>query len=139
MATMGGPSHNEQFYINRMNIFAMHTFALLTLGSVLTSFLTLSISTVYAQYYPLDNGEQVSTEQRIFCVQNEIYPCTQNNILAKQRVATNGPDYQQDPASPQSQMMIWLFLGVIIVAVISVAAMAIVVIKIKRPPHAKKV
>jgi hypothetical protein len=133
----------------------MLTTTLLTFGVALTAFLVTAIPSAHAQYFGGESGA-LTKEQLAFCEQYGINPCTQNNILAKERLlgAQNNPSGSETPMlstlgeptitengnNVSSQIpMDWSIIGIVIVAVVAVVAVAIVAIKIKHPTHAEKV
>jgi hypothetical protein len=99
--------------------------------SILGTF--ISITPAFAQYYS-QGSDPLTPDQIKFCQQNNIDPCTQNNILAKERVYTGGPGTRQtteqvNPLSPINM----LFLEIGIVSLIGAIAVAFVAKTVRRP------
>jgi len=128
-------------------------------------FLPSTVTFAYAQYYG-GGSESITNEQRDFCIKYEIDPCTEENILAKERVLTiqntqsgtspegsatppltnipsstiGGPTITDSGIDTQTQIPVdWSIIGIVIVAVVAVVAVAVVAIRIKRPATAEKV
>jgi len=118
-----------------------------------------------AQYYG-GGSESVTKEQQDFCIKYEIDPCTEVNILAKERVLSaqntqygNIPEGSGSPGGPTNTPsqtigeatvtdngyhppqipMDWSTIGIVIVSIVAVVAVSVVAIKIKRPATAEKV
>jgi len=85
-----------------------------------------------AQYMG-EGNEPLTKEQQDFCIKYEISSCTQNNILAKERVLS-APSIQNGDSPVDAPIPIdWSTVGIVIVAVVAVVAVAMVAIKVKRP------
>jgi hypothetical protein len=104
----------------------------------------LTKSSAYAQNFG-GGSEPLTQKQQDFCAKYDVNPCTQNNILAKERVTTqpntmidNAPQGSNIPGSASSSVD-WSTMGIVIVAVIAIVAAVVVAIKVKRPAQTEQV
>ena len=78
-------------------------------------------------------SEPLTKEQQDYCIKYEISPCTQNNILAKEKVLSAPSNQYWDSPVDAPIPIDWSIVGIVIVAVVAVVAVAVVAIKVKRP------
>jgi hypothetical protein len=117
-----------------MKMLVLSGFALVTMCILLDS-----TTFAHAQAPHSEGGEPLTQDQKDYCTKYHIDPCTQNNILAKERINIGGPGTQGTPANQPLQPTDWLIIGIGIGSIIAMVAVGIVVIKMKRAPHARKV
>lgn len=94
-------------------------------------FLT-SATLVYAQAPHSEGGDSLTQDQLDYCAKYHIDPCTNNNILAKERVDIGGPGTHGIPANQPLQPTDWLMVGIGTGATSALVAVGIFVIKMKR-------
>jgi len=105
-----------------------------TIGAIISILgILVSITPAFAQYYS-QGSDPLSPDQIKFCEQNNIEPCTQINILAKENVNIGGPGTGQttegvNQLSPTNM----LFLEIGIVSLIGAGVVGYVVRKVRRP------
>lgn len=101
---------------------------------VILGFLFVSMTSAYAETYS-QGGDRLTQEQKDYCANYQIDPCTQDNILAKQRIVSPSVGDNGITANQGLQPNDWLFLGIGIGSVIAATVVGIVTLKMKRTAH----
>ena len=82
--------------------------------------IALYTPSAYAQYFG-DEIEPLTQEQKDYCEQHQIDPCTQNNILAKEKL------FQLAVRKPFD----WITLGIVIGSIVAIVGVVVVVVAVK--------
>lgn len=87
-----------------------------------------------------EGGEPLTQDQKDYCAENNIDPCTNNNILAKEHINIGGPANGANGGTNYESVsqLQWLILGIGLVSVGIVVGVVIFVVKIKRLTRAEK-
>lgn len=94
-----------------------------------TGFIALSGS---GQGFAQDNAESPTQSQTDYCKQHNVYPCTQENIIAKERLL-NFPNTYADP--PPSGLNGWISGSIVIFLIMAIVVVFIAAVK-KRSDNA---
>lgn len=82
-----------------------------------------------AQAFAQDSADDPTQAQMMFCKQHDVYPCTEANIMAKQRLL-NYPDSYADP--PPSGLNGWIVGSIVIFLIMAIVVVFIAAVKKKK-------